>query len=138
MHERYASFARLGGAQVVVTSAYPAWQPDFESTLLDVVRAAHVEVYGHEPHVTAVHAGLEAGEIAAHLPGLVAVIVGPTVEGAHSPQERLDVASVGPLLRRGTADPCAARSDERLSVAVSGLGIRARVGFVGPVPVRMW
>ena len=95
MHKRYASLARLGGGHAIVTSEYPAWQPEFESTLLDVVRAAHVEVYGREPHVTAVHAGLEAGEIAAHLPGLVAASVGPTVEGAHSPQERLEVASVG-------------------------------------------
>jgi dipeptidase D len=95
IHARYTSFARLGGARTEVTSAYPAWQPDFESALLDVVRAAHVEVHGQEPHVSAVHAGLEAGEIAAHLPGLDAVSIGPTVEGAHSPGERLDIASVG-------------------------------------------
>jgi dipeptidase D len=95
MHARYASFARLGGGRAIVTSEYPAWQPDFQSALLDVVRAAHLEVHGREPHVTAVHAGLEAGEIAAHLPGLVAVSIGPTIEGAHSPKERLDVASVG-------------------------------------------
>ena len=95
LHARYASFARLCGGRVIVTSEYPAWQPDFESPLLDVVRAAHLEVHGREPHVTAVHAGLEAGEIAAHLPGLVAVSIGPTVEGAHSPKERLDIASVG-------------------------------------------
>ena len=95
LHARYASFARLGGGRVIVTSEYPAWQPDFQSPLLDVVRAAHLEVHGREPHVTAVHAGLEAGEIAAHLPGLVAVSIGPTVEGAHSPKERLDIASVG-------------------------------------------
>jgi dipeptidase D len=95
LHARYTSFARLAGAQVEVTSAYPAWQPDFHSELLNVVRAAHVEVHGQEPHVSAVHAGLEAGEIAAHLPGLDAVSIGPTIEGAHSPGERLDVASVG-------------------------------------------
>jgi len=59
-----------------------------------LVRAAHLEVHGREPHVTAVHAWLEAGEIAAHLPGLVAVSIGPTVEGAHSPKERLDIASM--------------------------------------------
>jgi dipeptidase D len=94
LYARYASFGRLSGAEVEVTAAYPAWQPDFESPLLDVVRAAHVEVHGQEPHVTAVHAGLEAGEIAAHLPGLEAVSIGPNVEGAHSPGERLDVASV--------------------------------------------
>ncbi len=95
LHARYASLARLAGGRAEVTSRYPAWQPDSESELLEVVRIAHVEVYGREPHVTAVHAGLEAGEIAAHLPGLSAVSIGPTIEGAHSPQERLDVASVG-------------------------------------------
>ena len=60
-----------------------------------VVREAYAEIHGREPNVTAVHAGLEAGEIAAHLPGLVAVSIGPTVEGAHGPGERLEVASVG-------------------------------------------
>jgi dipeptidase D len=95
LHARYASFGRLAGGQAIVTSEYPAWQPDFQSELLEVVRAAHLEVHGRDPHVTAVHAGLEAGEIAAHLPGLVAVSIGPTVEGAHSPEERLDIASVG-------------------------------------------
>lgn len=95
MHARYSSIARLGGGRAIVSAEYPAWQPDFQSSLLDVVRAAHLEVHGREPHVTAVHAGLEAGEIAAHLPGLLAVSIGPTVEGAHSPKERVDVASVG-------------------------------------------
>ena len=94
LHARYGSFARLAGAEVVVTSQYPAWTPDFESSLLTLVREAYAEVHGRDPHVTAVHAGLEAGEIAAHLPGLVAVSIGPTVLGAHGPGERLDVASV--------------------------------------------
>jgi dipeptidase D len=95
LHARYASYARLAAARLEVTSEYPAWQPDFESRLLDVVRTAYQEVHGREPHVTAVHAGLEAGEIAAHLPGLVGVSIGPTVRGAHGPGERLDVSSVG-------------------------------------------
>ncbi|RYP81282.1 beta-Ala-His dipeptidase [Nocardioides guangzhouensis] len=95
LHARYTSFARLGGGRAIVTSEYPAWPPEFQSALLGVVRDSHVDVYGQEPRVTAVHAGLEAGEIAAHLPELVAVSIGPTVEGAHSPKERLDVASVG-------------------------------------------
>jgi dipeptidase D len=95
IHARYASFARLAGGRSVVTSEYPAWRPDFESPLLDVVRDAYEQVHGRRPDVTAVHAGLEAGEIAAHLPGLAAVSIGPTVRGAHGPGERLDVASVG-------------------------------------------
>jgi dipeptidase D len=94
LHARYSSLGRLAGGQVTVTSEYPAWQPDFDSPLLDVVRAAYVEVHGRDPRVTAVHAGLEAGEIAFHLPGLVAVSIGPTIQGAHAPGERLDVASV--------------------------------------------
>jgi dipeptidase D len=114
LHARYSSFARLGGGRAIVTSEYPAWQPDFRSTLLGVVRAADFEVHGREPHVTAVHAGLEAGEIAAHLPGLVAVSIGPTVEGAHSPKERLDVASVGrfyEVVRRTLARLAESKSD---------------------------
>jgi hypothetical protein len=55
----------------IVISEYPAWPPGLQSALLEVVHAAHLEVHGRVPHVTTVHAGLEAGEIAAHLPGLV-------------------------------------------------------------------
>lgn len=95
LHVRYASLARLAGVRAVVTSEYPAWQPDFQSSLLDAVRAVYLEVHGREPNVTAVHAGLEVGEIAAHLPGLVGVSIGPNVEGAHGPHERLEVDSVG-------------------------------------------
>ena len=94
LHARYASFARLAGGRVTVTSEYPAWEPDYESPLLDVVRYAHLDVHGREPRVTAVHAGLEAAEIASHLPGLVAVSIGPTIKRPHSPGERLEVASV--------------------------------------------
>jgi dipeptidase D len=94
VHARYASFARLAGGSVVVTSEYPAWQPDYDSPLLRLVSAAYTEVHGRDPRVTAVHAGLEAAEIAAHLPGLVAVSIGPTIERPHSPGERLDMASV--------------------------------------------
>jgi dipeptidase D len=95
LYVSYASLARLAGGGAIVSSEYPAWPPDFHGALLDIVRQAHLEVHGREPHVTAVHAGLEAGEIAAHLPGLVAVSIGPTIEGAHSPGERLDIASAG-------------------------------------------
>jgi hypothetical protein len=65
---------RLGGGRAIVTSEYPARQPDFQSALLEVVHAAYLEVHGRVPHMTAVHAGLEAGEIAAHLPGLVSQV----------------------------------------------------------------
>src|SRR3954454_17470288 len=95
MHARYSSFARLGGGRAIVSAEYPAWQPDFHNALLDEVRAAHLAVHGREPHVTAVHAGLVVGEVAARLPGLLAVSIGPTVEGAHRPKERVMVASVG-------------------------------------------
>lgn len=97
LHVRYASFARLAGGTAIVTSPYPAWRPEFDSPLVRVVRAAHVEVYGREPIITVVHAGLEAGELAARLPGLRAVSIGPTVHGAHAPGERLDIGSVGRL-----------------------------------------
>jgi dipeptidase D len=109
LHARYASFARLGGGRADITSRYPAWQPDFHSELLDVVRAAHHQVHGREQNVTAVHAGLEAGEIAEHLPGLSAVAIGPTIEGAHSPQERTNASASSQSCRPGrqSLDPLA-------------------------------
>jgi dipeptidase D len=86
--------AELSGARVETHDAYPGWQPDLDSAALKVVREVYGEIWGAEPEVTAIHAGLECGLLGEKKPGLDMVSFGPQIEGAHSPDERVNVPSV--------------------------------------------
>lgn len=92
--DRVGSLARLAGATAETTNAYPGWKPDLDSRGLRAVRTAWTELYG-EPEVTAVHAGLECGLLGEKVPGLDMISFGPQIEGAHSPDERVRIESVG-------------------------------------------
>jgi dipeptidase D len=85
----------LGGATVSGSDGYPGWKPDLGSRVLATARTAHRAVHGADPKVEAVHAGLECGILGEKVPGLDMVSMGPTIQGAHSPDERVDVPSVG-------------------------------------------
>ena len=86
--------ARLAGGSVTLKDGYPGWKPDMGSKALAVVRDVYRERWGREPHVTAIHAGLECGLLGEKIPGLDMVSFGPQIEGAHSPDERVNVPSV--------------------------------------------
>lgn len=88
------SVGRLGAAQVVVGNAYPGWKPSLKSPILSTCQAVYRKVYGTEPLVTAIHAGLECGIIGERVPGMDMISFGPDVRGAHSPDERCYVESV--------------------------------------------
>lgn len=62
-----------------------------------LAKSAVADVIGHEPKVTAIHAGLECGILGERLPGCDMVSYGPTILGAHSPDERLDISTVQPF-----------------------------------------
>jgi len=62
--------------------------------VLQVVRKVYTELWGAEPRVTAIHAGLECGLIGQRIPGLDMISFGPRIEGAHSPEERAHIPSV--------------------------------------------
>ena len=87
--------ATLAGADAELTNAYPGWKPDLSSPVLGVVRRVYGQVFGREPQVTAIHAGLECGLIGEKVPGIDMVSFGPQLEGVHSPDERVNVPSVG-------------------------------------------
>jgi dipeptidase D len=86
--------ARLAGAEVVQPGGYPAWKPNMDSKLLAVARETYRKMYGKDPKVTAIHAGLETGIIGSRTPGMDMLSFGPQIEGAHSPGERVNVPSV--------------------------------------------
>jgi dipeptidase D len=88
------SVGRLGAAQVEVGNAYPGWKPSLNSPVLQTCQAVYRKVFGREPLVTAIHAGLECGIIGERVPGMDMISFGPDVRGAHSPDERCYVDSV--------------------------------------------
>lgn len=92
--EVIAAAVRLAGGTVSFGSEYPSWTPNMDSALLARARQVFTEVVGEEPNVAAIHAGLEAGVIGAKHAGMDMVSLGPTIEGAHTPEERLRIPSV--------------------------------------------
>lgn len=85
----------LAGARVEEPEGYPGWKPDLDSPLLQVVKSVHGRVLEREPHVEALHAGLECGLIGEMIPGMDMISFGPQIESPHSPDERVMVDSVG-------------------------------------------
>jgi dipeptidase D len=82
------------GAACEQSGGYPGWKPDLSSKLLQVARETYRRMYGKEPKVTAIHAGLETGILGSRIPGMDMLSFGPQIEGAHSPDERVHVPSV--------------------------------------------
>lgn len=89
-----ASIMELGGAVIETSDAYPGWKPDLDSPILKIAREAYRELYGREPQAKAIHAGLECGVIGKRYPGMDMISFGPTLEGAHSPEERMYIDTV--------------------------------------------
>ncbi|MDA3860246.1 MAG: aminoacyl-histidine dipeptidase [Melioribacteraceae bacterium] len=86
------SVFELGGADKVDTGdGYPGWQPNMDSQLLKISKEVYKENYNSEPEIKAIHAGLETGLLGAKYPGIDMISFGPTIEGAHSPDERLNI-----------------------------------------------
>ena len=85
---------RSAGARVEERDGYPGWEPRAQSILRDQTAAAFANVNGHLPHIEVVHAGLECGLLVQKMPDLDAVSFGPTIRGAHTPQEWVSIPSV--------------------------------------------
>ncbi len=95
IRRKIRAIAFLAGAEIDEHDGYPGWKPDLDSRVLQVVKAVHQRVLGKEPHVEAVHAGLECGIIGEMVPGMDMISFGPQIEFPHSPNERVKVDSVG-------------------------------------------
>lgn len=85
---------RLAGARVDVGEGYPGWAMNPNSRLLEVSKAEYIKLFGKEPIVRGIHAGLECGLFSEKYPGLDMVSFGPTLRGVHSPDEKLLIPSV--------------------------------------------
>jgi dipeptidase D len=92
--ELHGSIAALSGARIEQNQGYPGWNPDPSSKLLAYAREGVQRVLGQPPAVKAIHAGLECGVIKNRFQGMDAISLGPTINGAHSPDERVHIGSV--------------------------------------------
>jgi len=88
------ALSELAGARIIQEGGYPGWEPDLQSALLERLSGVYLNVFGKEPEVKAVHAGLECGIIGEKYPGMDMISFGPTIEHPHSPEERVHTGSV--------------------------------------------
>lgn len=84
----------LSGFEVHFEGSYPGWKPRTDSPILKVVKHQYEKLFKHKPKVVACHAGLECGILGQNYPNMDMISFGPTIKGAHSPDERVNIASV--------------------------------------------
>ena len=84
----------LAGADVEHSDGYPGWAPNTDSHVLKVAVESYKKLFGKEPVVRAIHAGLECGLIGEKYKDMDMISFGPTLRGVHSPEERLEIATV--------------------------------------------
>ena len=82
------------GFEVSFSGSYPGWSPNGDSPILQVLTQVYTDLFSKEPKVVACHAGLECGIIGSHYPRMDMISFGPTIKGAHSPDERASISSV--------------------------------------------
>ncbi|MBT4792539.1 MAG: beta-Ala-His dipeptidase [Halobacteriovoraceae bacterium] len=82
------------GMMVENHSEYPSWKPVRKNSVLDLVKKTYTEIYHEKPEITAIHAGLECGILKDKIGPIEVVSFGPTIKGAHSPEERVYIPSV--------------------------------------------
>ena len=91
---RIHALAECLGAKAISGSDYPAWEYSKDSALRKTFVDTYTEMYGSEPVVTGIHAGLECGVFSGKMPGLDMIAFGPDTPGVHTPDERMSISSV--------------------------------------------
>ena len=92
--EKLEATCFLGGFDVEHHGDYPGWKPNLKSPILKQSVDSYVRLFGHEPEVKAIHAGLECGLFLEKFPDLDMISFGPTLRGVHAPGEKLELASL--------------------------------------------
>jgi dipeptidase D len=84
----------LAGAEVTHSDGYPGWKPSLKSEILKITRESYIRLFGKEPLVRAIHAGLECGLFYEKFRGLDMISFGPSIRGAHTPEEKIEIKTV--------------------------------------------
>jgi len=86
---------KLAGAKVEHSRGYPGWKPNMDSEILKIARNSYKKLFGKEPSVRAIHAGLECGLLYEKFKGIDMISFGPTIRGAHTPEEKIEIRTAG-------------------------------------------
>ncbi len=97
LNQMIASVWDLASVPITITGRFSGWNPNPNSPILLLMEDVYQEMYGVQPEVTAIHAGLECGTIVSKYPGMDAISIGPTLQDVHTPNERLLIATVKKL-----------------------------------------
>jgi dipeptidase D len=89
-----ASVFELAGAEVTFSGGYPGWKPNVDSAILKTMKSVYKDMFGKEPEVKAIHAGLECGILGGPYPHWDMISCGPTIRSPHSPDERVEIETV--------------------------------------------
>lgn len=92
--ERLSMIAELAGGRLTIRSEYPGWEYKKESGLREACVEAYREMFGKEPEIQAIHAGLECGLLSSKAPDIDMISFGPEMHDVHTPAERISIASV--------------------------------------------
>ena len=82
---------KAAGAEILKTDGYPGWKPNITSEILKITRNSYLKLFGREPMVRAIHAGLECGLIYEKNKTIDMISFGPTIKGAHTPEEMINI-----------------------------------------------
>ncbi|HBE41765.1 MAG TPA: cytosol nonspecific dipeptidase, partial [Bacteroidales bacterium] len=85
------SCMKPAGATITQSQGYPGWTPDLNSGILNITRNAYRKLFGKEPDIRSIHAGLECGLIYEKFKGIDMISFGPTIRGAHTPEEKIEI-----------------------------------------------
>lgn len=89
------ALSNLSGASIDLSGAYPGWKPDTSSPVMAIVRDTYNDIYKKDPTVMVIHAGLECGLFKEPYPHMDMVSIGPTIRYPHSPDEMVNITTVG-------------------------------------------
>ena len=93
LSNKLTSCFEMGGFEVELSGSYPGWTPSMNSSIVKSTAEIYKRINGEDANVAACHAGLECGILGTHYPEMEMVSFGPTIKGAHSPDERASISS---------------------------------------------
>jgi len=83
----------LAGYNVTLSGSYPGWKPSMGSPILNILSTTYEKMFNSKAAVVACHAGLECGILGTNYPDMDMISFGPTIQGAHSPDEKASIKS---------------------------------------------
>ena len=93
--DQMSKILKDAGAKTEISGAYPGWKPNFDSPILETMKEVYRVKFGKIPLVKVIHAGLECGILGSNYPNWDMISFGPTIRHPHSPDEKVNIASVG-------------------------------------------